>query len=201
MRMLSATNDLSCPEWGVGRESLTIITWPTVLPLQVSSVTTTLPSPYQVVSKDVAQSAAAKSLQSCSTLREPIDSSPPGSHVPGILQARTLEWVAIFSDSQSRNPKFKVFKSQVRGCEWVKGVNGCDQLETRASLKKTASSSSVLGLWPDLHMFFRKSQKAGVLCENSSFLNTGNSFKFKTNLQAGLRCLTSETDCSKLKGL
>ena len=39
--------------------------------------------------------AAAKSLQSCLTLRNPIDSSPPGSPVPGILQARTLEWVAI----------------------------------------------------------------------------------------------------------
>jgi len=39
--------------------------------------------------------AAAKSLQSCSTLSDPIDGSPPGSPVPGILQARTLEWVAI----------------------------------------------------------------------------------------------------------
>jgi len=40
-------------------------------------------------------SAAAKSLQSCPTLCDPIDGSPPGSPVPGILQARTLEWVAI----------------------------------------------------------------------------------------------------------
>ena len=39
--------------------------------------------------------AAAKSLQSCPTLCDPIDGSPPGSLVPGILQARTLEWVAI----------------------------------------------------------------------------------------------------------
>ena len=38
---------------------------------------------------------AAKSLQSCLTLCDPIDSSPPGSPVPGILQARTLEWVAF----------------------------------------------------------------------------------------------------------
>ena len=42
-----------------------------------------------------AAAAAAKSLQSCSTLCDPIDGSPPGSAVPGILQARTLEWVAI----------------------------------------------------------------------------------------------------------
>ena len=39
--------------------------------------------------------AAAKSLQSCPTLCNPIDGSPPGSPVPGVLQARTLEWVAI----------------------------------------------------------------------------------------------------------
>ena len=38
---------------------------------------------------------AAKSLQLCSTLCNPIDGSPPGSPIPGILQARTLEWVAI----------------------------------------------------------------------------------------------------------
>ena len=42
-----------------------------------------------------AAAAAAKSLQLCLTLCDPIDSSPPGSPVPGILQARTLEWVAI----------------------------------------------------------------------------------------------------------
>ena len=42
-----------------------------------------------------AAAAAAKSLQSCLTLCDPIDGSPTGSSVPGILQARTLEWVAI----------------------------------------------------------------------------------------------------------
>ena len=42
-----------------------------------------------------AAAAAAKSLQLCPTLCDPIDSSPPGSAVPGILQAGTLEWVAI----------------------------------------------------------------------------------------------------------
>ena len=49
----------------------------------------------------------AKSLQSCPTLCDPIDSSPPGSPVPGILQARTLEWVAI-SFSNARKQKVKV---------------------------------------------------------------------------------------------
>ena len=42
-----------------------------------------------------AAAAAAKSLQSCPNLCDPIDGSPPGSPIPGILQARTLEWVAI----------------------------------------------------------------------------------------------------------
>ena len=49
--------------------------------------------------------AAAKSLQSCPTLCNPMDGSPPGSPVPGILQARTLEWVAI---SLSNAGKWKV---------------------------------------------------------------------------------------------
>ena len=43
----------------------------------------------------MAATAAAKSLQLCPTLCDPIDGSPQGSSVPGILQARTLEWVAI----------------------------------------------------------------------------------------------------------
>ena len=48
----------------------------------------------------VTAAAAAKSLQSCLTLCDPIDGSPLGSPVPGILQARTLEWVAVsFSNS------------------------------------------------------------------------------------------------------
>ena len=49
-----------------------------------------------------AAAAAAKSLQSCPTLCDPIDSSPPGSPVPGILQARTLEWIAIFFSNASK---------------------------------------------------------------------------------------------------
>ena len=53
--------------------------------------------------------AAAKSLQSCPTLCDPIDGSPPGSPIPGILQARTLEWVAIsFSNAWKRKVKVKL---------------------------------------------------------------------------------------------
>ena len=55
-----------------------------------------------------AAAAAAKSLQSCPTLCDPIDGSPPGSPVPGILQARTLEWVAnAFSNAWKWKVKVK----------------------------------------------------------------------------------------------
>ena len=55
-----------------------------------------------------AAAAAAKSLQSCPTLCDPIDGSPPGSPVPEILQARTLEWVAIsFSNAWKWKVKVK----------------------------------------------------------------------------------------------
>ena len=57
-------------------------------------------------------SAAAKSLQSCPTLCDPIDGSPPGSPVPGIFQARTLEWVAIsFSNAWKWKVKVKSLSS------------------------------------------------------------------------------------------
>ena len=61
-----------------------------------------------------AAAAAAKLLQSCLTLCYPIDSSPPGSPIPGILQARILEWVAIsFSNAWKRKVKVKLL-SHVR---------------------------------------------------------------------------------------
>ena len=60
-----------------------------------------------IQSKSV-HAAAAKSLQSCPTLCDPIDGSPPGSPVPGILQTRTLEWVAIsFSNTWQWKVKVK----------------------------------------------------------------------------------------------
>ena len=71
---------------------------------------------YQVLlfKSPIINTAAAKSLQSCPTLCDPIDDSPPGSPVPGILQARTLEWVAIsFSSAWKWEVKVKSF-SRVR---------------------------------------------------------------------------------------
>ena len=63
--------------------------------------------------------AAAKSLQSCPTLCDPIDGSPPGSPVPGILQARTLEWVAISFSTVSRviiNDDYELLLDPVVSC-------------------------------------------------------------------------------------
>ena len=65
--------------------------------------------------------AAAKSLQSCRTLCDPIDSSPPGSPVCGILQARTLEWVAIsFSNAWKWKVKVKsLSRVQLLATPWT----------------------------------------------------------------------------------
>ena len=65
---------------------------------------------FKVVSVNIAAAAAAKSLQLCPTLWDTIDHSPPGSAVPGILQASTLEWVAIsFSNAWKWKVKVKSF--------------------------------------------------------------------------------------------
>ena len=65
--------------------------------------------------------AAAKSLQSCPTLCDPIDGSPQGSTIPGILQARTLEWVAIsFSNAWKWKVKVKLLsRVQPGGTPWT----------------------------------------------------------------------------------
>ena len=65
--------------------------------------------------------AAAKSLQLCPTLCDPIDGSPPGSTVPGILQARTLEWVAIsFSNAWKWKAKVKsLSRVQLLATPWT----------------------------------------------------------------------------------
>ena len=69
-----------------------------------------LPNPgIETASLMISALAAAKSLQSCPTLCNPIDCSPPGSPIPGILQARTLEWVAIsFSNAWKWKVKVKL---------------------------------------------------------------------------------------------
>ena len=81
-----------------------VFSWPMTLSLpsylvSLSKNYSSLPLFIEGASQDLQwmseTAAAAKSLQSCLTLCDPIDGSPPGSPVPGLLQARTLEWVAI----------------------------------------------------------------------------------------------------------
>jgi len=69
----------------------------------------------------LAAAAAAKSLQLCPTLCDPIDGSPPGPTVPGILQARTLEWVAIsFSNAWKWKVKAKsLSRAQLLEIPWT----------------------------------------------------------------------------------
>ena len=69
----------------------------TFLPRSKRLLISWLQSPSAVIlePRKIKSAAAAKSLQSCPTLCNPIDGRPPGSPIPGILQARTLEWVAI----------------------------------------------------------------------------------------------------------
>ena len=68
-----------------------------------------------------AAAAAAKSLQSCPTLCDPIDGSPPGPTVPGILQARTLDWIAIsFSNAWKWKVKVKSLScAQLLATPWT----------------------------------------------------------------------------------
>ena len=63
-----------------------------------------------------AAAAAAKLLQSCPILCDPIDSSPPGYPVPGILQARMLEWLAM-SFSNGKSQKLEAIKSKIPWCK------------------------------------------------------------------------------------
>ena len=87
--------------------------WMKLEPIIQSEVSQKEKHQYSILTH-AAAATAAKSLQSCPTLCDPIDGSPPGSPVPGILQARTLEWVAIaFSDAWKRKVKVKLL-SRVR---------------------------------------------------------------------------------------
>ena len=65
--------------------------------------------------------AAAKSLQSCLTLCDPIDGSPPGSAVPGIFQARKLEWVVI-SFSRTNPREYQIVKTHTKEITWIQDL-------------------------------------------------------------------------------
>ena len=102
---------------GVELSSFISVDFSILFPLCFSRYIATwvLQSGSKLYSYFVVAAAAAKSLQSCPTLCDPVDGSPPGSPVPGILQARTLELVAI---SFSNAWKWKV-KGKSLSCVWL----------------------------------------------------------------------------------
>ena len=120
--------------------------------------------------------SAAKSLQSCSTLCDPTDGSPPGSPVPGILQARTLEWVAIsFSNAWKLKVKVKLF-SRV----WLFATPWTSAYQAPLSMG-----------------FSRQEYWSGMPL--SSLNRTLHRRKLQTNIPDEYRCKNSQENTSKLK--
>ena len=86
---------------------------------------------------------AAKSLQSCPTLCDPIDGSPPGSPIPGLLQARTLEWVAIsFSNAWKCNVKLKSLS-----CVWLLATPWTAAYQAPLSMGRTRIQYLSFSFW------------------------------------------------------
>ena len=104
--------------------------------------------------------AAAKSLQSCPILCDPIDGSPPGSPIPGILQARTLEWVAIsFSNAWEWKVKVKLVSCvRLFTTPWTAGY----QAPSSMGFSRQENWSGVPLPSPFWHTFLSKSQN--MLC-------------------------------------
>jgi len=112
---------------------------------------------------------AAKTLQSCPTLYDPIDGNPPGSAVPGILQARTLEWVAISLSNTYMHPKS--LQSCPTLCDPIDGnppgssVHGIHQarilewvavygvIKSRTRLKCLSSNSSMHNIYMHINIY------------------------------------------------
>ena len=92
----------------------------------------------------ICAATAAKSLQLCPTLCDPIDSSPPGSPVPGILQARTLEWIAI-SFSNAWKWKVKWSHSVVSDSSWPHRLQPTRLLHHTLSVASLLFPGTVLG--------------------------------------------------------
>ena len=104
---------------------------------------------------DYCGSAAAKSLQSCPTLCDPIDGSPPGSPIPGILQARTLEWAAIsFSSAWKWKVKVKTLSHvQLFVTPWTAAHQASLSITNSRSLLKLMSVELVM---PSSYLILRR---------------------------------------------
>ena len=101
------------------------------------------PSIYSIYHLVMAAAAAAKSLQACPAVCDPIDSSPPGSPVPGILQARTLEWGAIGFSTGSARPKH-LTRSRTQRASLCLAAHGLTSL--------WLDKSELIQVWSPLHL-------------------------------------------------
>ena len=115
--------------------------------------------------RTTAAAAAAKSLQSCPTLCDPGDGSPPGSPIPGILQARPLQWVAIsFSNAGKWKVKVKSFsRVQLLATPWTAAyqapvIQNQKSLWTELLIKRWGFLKSFHTNDPDLSYFGRSFQ-------------------------------------------
>ena len=101
--------------------------------------------------------AAAKSLQSCPTLCDPIDGSPPGSPVPGILQARTLEWGAIAFSAYAVQQALIIYSIYGRVCMSIPISQPIPppSLLVTASLFFTSVSQFLFCKWVHVYHFFK----------------------------------------------
>ena len=119
----------------------------------------------------LAAAAAAKSLQSCPTLCNPIDSSPPGSPIPGILQARTLEWVAIsFSNAWKWKVEVKsLSRVQLLATPWTSAYQappsmGFSQQEYWSGVPLPSPPCPILSVasWPAYRFLRRQVRWSGI---------------------------------------
>ena len=111
----------------------------------------------------MAAAAAAKSLQSCPTLGDPVDGSPPGSPIPGILQARTLEWVVIsFSNAWKWKVKVKslslvrLFLTLWTAAYKAPPFMGFSRQEYRSGLPLPSPPALQEDSLPQIHLFYLK---------------------------------------------
>ena len=109
---------------------------------------------------------AAKSLQLCPTLCDPTDGSPPGSPVPGILQARTLEWVAIsFSNAWKRKVKVKsLSRSRLLATPWTAAYQAPPSMDFPG--KSTAVGCHRLLRFLGISQFNSVAQSYPILCDS-----------------------------------
>ena len=113
--------------------------------------------PWKPAAKELSPRLSAQLLQPCPTLCDPVDLSPPGSSVHGILQARILEWVAVPSSGGSSRPRDRTRVSGVAGASLLTGPAGKPK-QLRAVVRHT-------------HIYFQQSQHLLFIIQSPEILD------------------------------